>query len=84
MDTLASGENVRQPEWSYRTAVGSEAFVQEVLRQLKGQGEGARRRMADADGRHQVREEAGPYNAHFEAENDALSLDNGYLWENCI
>jgi len=40
METLAAGENVRQPEWSYRTAVGSEAFVQEVLRQLKGQGRG--------------------------------------------
>jgi len=61
--------------------VGSEAFVQEVLRQLKGQGEESSRRI----GRHQMREEAGPYTAHIKAENDALSLEKGptkllYSW----
>ena len=68
--------NTRQPEWSESIAVGSERFVQAVLRKLKTRAKG--RKVRKGDDRYELREPRAAYNAHFTPENGLLRIENQF------
>lgn len=74
-----AGESVKRDErWSEAIAVGSQAFVEKVKREL---GTKARHREVDeTDGTCVLREPRGPYTSTLGTENSALRPENTTLW----
>ena len=78
-EALAREAVRRDARWSEAIAVGSEAFVEKVKREL---GMKAKHRDVDeADGTCVLREPRGAYTSTFGTENSALRLENTTLWE---
>jgi hypothetical protein len=76
---MNSPRNVRRAEWSEALAVGSEGFVDGVCSALCVRARG--RQVRQGQDHCMLKEPAAPYGATFGAENDPLSLENGFLWE---
>ena len=78
-ENLTSGNDSRKSKWTESIAVGSKRFVELTKRKL---GIRARGRDVVGDGvSHQLREPAAPYKLNFTPENDLLSLENAYFWD---
>ncbi len=75
---LYNGNNKRDDRWTKSIAVGNEGFVRR-LKSLMGINAIGRKSNSDGDS-YQLREPAGLYNAHFEAEKGDISLENSHLW----
>ena len=78
-NSLANGNNSRQPQWTESIAVGSKGFLEGIKYKLGVLAKG--RSILEKDGDLQLREEMGPYNAVFDVKNEDIGPLNGYFWE---
>jgi len=78
-ESIRSGTNVRQPEWTESIAVGSEGFVQGVLEKLKLRAMG--RKVRVGVDHHELKEPRAAYDARFTPENGLLSIENRFYWD---
>ena len=78
-ENLTSGNDGRKRKWTESIAVGSKGFVELIKQKL---GIRARGRDVIGDGvSHQLMEPLVPYKLNFDPENDLLSLENAYIWD---
>ena len=78
-ESLHSGGNIRQSEWTESIAVGSKEFVQGVLQKLERRMTG--RKVTEGVDHYDLREQGAAYNACFTPENGLLSVENGFYWK---
>lgn len=79
IDEALKGRLQREGRWTESIAVGSELFVHATQAKLGLKGHG--REVVGADGSYELREAPAPYLVQFGHENDALSLQNSYYWD---
>ena len=77
-----NGVVMRDDRWSESIAVGSLAFVESLKNQLGVKG--SHRHEIEADGTYALREPAEAYGLSFAAENDALSSQNTFFWNEIV
>ena len=73
-EALAAGKTVREDRWSDSVAVGSEAYVEKVKRELDSRARN--RDISEAGGTLALREPRLPYRPHFGGKNDRLRREN--------
>jgi putative transposase len=73
-ESIQTGWNIRQPEWTETIAVGSEKFVQDILGKLAPRVPG--RKVRELTDHYELRKQGEIYNAHFRPENAVLSIEN--------
>lgn len=67
------------PEWTDAIAVGSEAFVDEIRKKLQARQMG--RKVREAGGHYELREQSAAYDAHLAPEKVLLSTKNTYYFD---
>jgi putative transposase len=70
----------REPRWTESIAVGSQNFIEETKAKLGIKAKG-RRIEGYPDELSVLKEESAPYNAFFDTENEALSAENAFYWD---
>ena len=76
---LYNGNNKHDDRWTKSIAVGNEGFVERLKSMMGAMAIG--RKSNKYENSYQLREPAGLYNTHFEAEKDDIALENSYLWD---
>lgn len=76
---LRTGAMARDDRWSKSIAVGTERFVEQIRGEL-GSAVG-HRQITVENKTHFLREPSLPYNPLFDRNNEALRLENAYLWD---
>lgn len=79
---LENGLAVRDERWSEAIAVGSLGFVESVKNRLGAKA--AHRDVIEADGSYTLREPAEAYANDFTDENEALSAENMFFWDESL
>jgi len=77
-DALLHEPGKRDERWSEALAVGSQAFVEKVKRELAMKA--GHRDVDEADGTYALREPASAYTGSFGSENGILRAENAILW----
>ena len=72
----------RDSRWTESIAVGSEGFVAETKVKLGIRGRG--RYVYGEGNSFQLKEPEGAYISDFDPENEVLSFENTYLWDNIL
>lgn len=80
-ETISNGKSQREGCWSESIAVGSIDYIEEIRTKL-GLNENGRIIEEQEVDRCVLREKPVPYNAVFDPENECLSPENGYFWDN--
>jgi len=83
-ESLATGKNIRQNQWTESIAVGSKSFIETIKEKLGILANG--RKIIENDGGFQLREEMGTYFANSDSKNikDNTGAQNTYYWDtNC-
>jgi len=75
----AAGKTVREDRWSDSVAVGSEAYVEKVKRELDSKARN--RDISEAGGTFALREPRPPCRPHFGGTNDRLRRENTLYWK---
>lgn len=78
-DALRVDRHERDSKWSQSVAIGSEAYIERIKKEL-----GTKviyRDKKSVDNGFELREEISPYNADFDPKNDSLSPNNRYFWD---
>jgi hypothetical protein len=75
---LSQGLPLRDRKWSKSVAVGAKTFVEATLKKLGIRAKG--RKVLGADERYMLREPPAAYGVNFALENDTLSKENSYFW----
>jgi hypothetical protein len=78
-DAMHTAPLVRQPIWTESIAVGDEEFVSETKRKLSSMATG--RKIISSGSAYELREPSLPYATRFDARNNALRLENTFIWE---
>ena len=78
-DAMHSTPIARQPMWTESIAVGDEEFVFETKRNLSSMAIG--RKIITSDSAYELREPSFSYATCFDAKNNALMLENTFLWD---
>jgi putative transposase len=81
-DAMSKGVHRREGKWTESVAVGSELFVNATKEKLGIKGQG--REVIGADGSYELRESSAAYKAILGHENDVLSSENGYFWNDTV
>lgn len=81
-EAIVTEGKARDTRWSESVAVGSEAFVERVKRELGVRAKA--REIAEESGSFVLRGPGQPYTPLFEAENDTLRLGNTLYWEESL
>ncbi len=77
-DAMQNSPQIRQPMWTESIAVGDEAYVAETKRKLSSMAIG--RKIIPSNDAYELRESQLPYCGHFDTQNNALRLENTFLW----
>lgn len=77
--SLATGNNSRQSQWTESIAVGSKKFIETTKEKLGILARG--RKLFENDEGFHLREEAGTYIANYDVKNDNIEAKNTYIWE---
>ena len=77
-EALLHGSGKRAARWSEALAVGSQAFVEKVKRELAMKAQ--YRDVDEADGSYALREPARAYTGSFDAKNSVLRAENAIFW----
>lgn len=75
---LSQGIPLRDEKWSKSIAVGTKAFVEAIVKKLGIRAKG--RKVIREAKSYMLREPAVAYGVNFAPENDILSFDNSYVW----
>ena len=78
-ETITEGRIQRENCWTESLAVGSLKFIEETKTKLGFSSKEGR--IEEPDGICMLREESEPYNADFAPNNEALSAENAYFWD---
>jgi len=78
-DALSADGQLRDGKWSESIAVGRESFVTMTREKLGSKGKG--REVVGGDGSYVLQESPTPYNSILGHENEALSLENAFFWD---
>jgi REP-associated tyrosine transposase len=78
-ESIYSGGNEREPDWTERIAVGSKTFVNGVREKLQSKLLG--RKVKETGGHFELREQAATYSAHFGRKNVPLSTENALFFD---
>ena len=78
-DALRAGGQLRDGKWSESIAVGSESFVAITKEKLGSKAKG--REVIGEDGSYVLQESPAPYDSILGHENDVLSPENCFFWE---
>jgi putative transposase len=78
-EAIEKEDHFRDGKWTESIAVGSESFVKAAKVKLGIKAKG--REILGQDGSYRLGESPVPYKGNFEPENEALRLQNEYLWE---
>ena len=70
----------RESHWTESLAVGSQSFVEKVKETLGFKAKSRQIYPSKSDSGSELRERVTAYNADFGSENDGLSQNNGYFW----
>ncbi len=76
-ETLHHGGSHREPAWTENIAVGGKTFVDGIREKLQLKLPG--RKVTDAGGHFELREQAASYNAHLGRKKEPLSTENTFL-----
>ena len=79
---LENGLALRDGRWSEAIAVGRRSFVEKVKSELGSKA--AHRDVIEADGSYALREPAEAYGLKFTAQNEGLSTQNIFLWDETV
>jgi len=79
---LENGLAVRDDRWSESIAVGTLGFAEKVKNELGFKA--AHRDVIEIDGSYTLREPAGAYGLKFAGENEALSIENTFFWNESV
>ena len=79
---MENGGAPREDRWSEALAVGSLAFVERVKNDLGVKA--MHREVVQADGTYALREAAEAYARNFTGENEALSSENTFTWNESL
>lgn len=82
-DVISGGRIQREPCWTESIAVGSQNFIEETKSRLGIKATG-RRVEGHPEDLCVLREESVPYNADFAPENEALSAENAFFWDDSL
>lgn len=78
-NALQNASGSRESRWTESIAVGSSSYVEEIKARLGIKAAG--RKVEKQDDICVLRENLEPYNAVFDQKNEALRLENGFLWD---
>jgi len=78
-ESVREGSHFREDKWTESLAVGSEAFVTATKEELGFKAKA--RDVIARDGDYMLRESRAPYSGILGLENDALSFQNAYFWD---
>ena len=78
-EAVSNGKHFRDRKWTESVAVGSAPFVIETKDKLGVKGKG--REVIGADGSYELRESPAAYRGILGHENEGLSLENTYFWD---
>ncbi len=73
-EAFSNGTKHRQPEWTESSAVGSQAFIEEIKEKLNLRVKG--RKVTESTDHYQLREPSQAYNAHFWGEKGLRCIEN--------
>lgn len=78
-DAMYTAPLARQPMWTESIVVGDEEFVSETKRKLSSVA--TWRKIISSGSAYELREPSIPYATRFDAKNNALRLENTFLWD---
>ena len=82
-EAISAGRIQREKCWTESIAVGSLKFIEETRVRLGINAKG-RRIEEQPEGSFMLREESAPYNAVFATQNEALSAENAFYWDDSL